>query len=362
MGLLAAVLVATLAAGTTAAPGQPPPPDPPLAEPGATAPAAPGADRPARARAFAWLQPAAARLVRAGVWRPDQAADLARDATRGELDDALAALGGYPVPRGPDASAPVSMWAAHLLAVRSLGLTPEMRALNTLATDDGRRLRLPRNFGSEVLARELGLVVNHPADRDHLERARRQPMRAADLAHMLDQLRDMSSWRRERMTAYRGIRLPAMSEPRRRLVEAALAQVGMPYVWGGDWPTARSPWGAQARGGFDCSGLVWWTFKGAPGGRQMNAGPALRGRTADVMAFESPRERIAHALAAPADLVFFGPQGPRSPRGSIGHMAVALGGGWIVHSAGSRGGVSVSHLDAYWPSATAFARRLPEPV
>jgi hypothetical protein len=40
-------------------------------------------------------------------------------------------------------------------------------------------------------------------------------------------------------------------------------------------------------------------------------------------------------------------------------MAIALGDGWIVHSAGSRGGPSVSHLDAYWPSATAFARRLP---
>ena len=163
----------------------------------------------------------------------------------------------------------------------------------------------------------------------------------------------------DRMSAYRTLRLPDMSAPRRALVEAALAQVGRPYVWGGDWPGPRSPWGAQAAGGFDCSGLVWWSFKGAPGARQMEGGARLLGRTADDMAFERPGQRIGVGAAGPADLVFFGPGGPRSRRGTISHMGIALGDGWIVHSAGSRGGPSVSHLDAYWPSATAFARRLP---
>jgi murein DD-endopeptidase len=119
----------------------------------------------------------------------------------------------------------------------------------------------------------------------------------------------------------------------------------------------RSPWGAQAHGGFDCSGLVWWAFKGAPGATQMSLGTDLVGRTADQMAFERRSERVAVAAAAPGDLVFFGPRGPKSARGTIGHAGIALGNGWMIHSSGSRGGVAVSHLDDYWPSATAFARR-----
>jgi cell wall-associated NlpC family hydrolase len=56
--------------------------------------------------------------------------------------------------------------------------------------------------------------------------------------------------------------------------------------------------------------------------------------------------------------VFFGPAGPKSRRGSISHTGVALGNGWMVQASSSRGGVSISHLDDYWPSATAFGRHV----
>jgi hypothetical protein len=353
-------LVAVGAAG--AAPAAQPTPDATrTAQPDAPGGIQPAVEAPARPPArddYRWMRPALAPLIAGGAWPSLARDDLGRDATRADLDHVLRLLGGRGA-AGPDPSARVSVWAAHLLVVRALGLERERRGLQRLATADGTRLRLPRNFAGEVLVRELGLVPNYPTELDRLERSRREPIRLADIAYLAARASELSAWNLDRMSRYRELTLPDMSPARRALVEAALAQVGRPYVWGGDWPGPRSPWGAQAVGGFDCSGLVWWSFKGAAGSRQMEVGTGLLGRTADDMAFERPRQRIPAQQARPADLVFFGPSGPRSRRGTISHMAIALGDGWIVHSAGSRGGPSVSHLDAYWPSATAFARRLP---
>ncbi|MBJ7457537.1 MAG: C40 family peptidase, partial [Thermoleophilia bacterium] len=284
-------------------------------------------------------------------------ADLSRDATRGDLDRALGILAGRPA-ASPDPAAPLTVWTARLLVIRALGLQPEIRGISRISVEGGGALRLPRSAAAEILSRELGFVYNQPSSRDARERSRAETMRLADLVFMLDRARAVGSWQRARLARYRDIRLPAMSAQRLAVVQAALWQVGQPYVWGGDWPGVRSPWGAQGHGGFDCSGLVWWAFKGSTGPSQMSLGSGLLGRTADAMAFERPAERSPVAALAPGDLVFFGAKGPASPRGSISHTGIALGGGWMAHSSGSRGGVSLSHLDDYWPQATAFGRRV----
>ncbi|CAN0431542.1 unnamed protein product, partial [Phaeothamnion confervicola] len=219
-------------------------------------------------------------------------------------------------------------------------------------------LRLPRAAGAEVLVRELGLVYNQPASRDARERSRAETMRLADLVFALEGARGVGPYQRGRLARYRDVRLPAMNPQRLAVVQAALWQIGQPYVWAGDWPGVHSPWGAQGHGGFDCSGLVWWAFKGSPGASQMALGAGLLGRTADAMAFESPTEREPSATLAPGDLVFFGPAGPASKPGTIAHTGIAIGNGWMVHSSGSRGGVALSNLDDYWPAATAFGRHV----
>ena len=305
----------------------------------------------------AWAAPAAKRLAAAGAWPELAGDDLSRDATRGDLDRALGAITGTR-PASANPAAPATAWQSHLLVVRALGLEAERRGIARIAVDGGGVLRMPRFAGSEVLARELGLVYNQPASQDGRERAKGQPLRLADLAYMADRARGVSSWQRAGLARYRDIRLPAMSAQRLAVVQAAVSQVGQPYVWAGDWPGVRSPWGVQAHGGFDCSGLVWWAFKGSAGPSQMSLGSGLLGRTADAMAWERPAEREAADAALPGDLVFFGPKGPTSPRGSISHTGIALGGGWMIHSSGSRGGVSISWLPTYWPSATAWARRV----
>ncbi len=369
--LPAVVALAVLwAAGAAAAQSQPAPllPSPPVAAPAippsvvpapppalpVATPIAPAAPNPSL---DAWAQPSADRLVADGSWPGLANADLTRDATRGDLDHAIGILTGVPT-ASADPVAPLSAWTAHLLVMRALGLESELTGIARIAVDGGAPMRLPRSAGAEILVRELGLVYNQPSSRDARERTRGETMRLADLVVMLERARSVGEWQRARLPRYRQIQLPAMSVARRAVVQAALWQVGQPYVWAGDWPGVRSPWGAQGHGGFDCSGLVWWAFKGSTGPSQMSLGNGLLGRTADAMAFERPAERQPISALAPGDLIFFGPAGTASRRGTISHTGIALGNGWMVHSSGSRGGVALSHLDDYWPSATAFGRHV----
>ena len=148
-----------------------------------------------------------------------------------------------------------------------------------------------------------------------------------------------------------------MTPQRLAVVQAAVWQIGQPYVWGGDWPGVRSPWGAQAHGGFDCSGLVWWAFKGSAGPSQMALGSGLLGRTADAMAFERPAERVPAATLAPGDLVFFGPGARRAARADPPHRhrpRQRLDDPLL----GLARRLAISFLDDYWPSATAFGRHV----
>jgi cell wall-associated NlpC family hydrolase len=261
----------------------------------------------------------------------------------------VAILTGQPA-ADPNPSAPASAWVVNRRFVAALGLEPERLALQALATDDGRRLPLPPNFGSEVLVRELGLV--HNRRREDRERAMSERVRLADLAGMVDRARALTPEDRARVALFRDMRLPAMSSAQLAVVAAALSQVGQPYVWGGDWPTPGSPIGLQSHGGFDCSGLAWWAFARA------GLGDRLSRRTADAMAWERPRRRARVDALAPGDLVFFADRGRRARRGAISHVGIVLGNGWMAQSSGSRAGVSVTFLPGYWPEGQAFGRRM----
>ena len=220
---------------------------------------------------------------------------------------------------------------------------------------------MPRDAGSEVLARELGLVVNLPMSIEDRERQAKEPLRYADLVSMADAARRVDFWHLSQLTRYADIVLPAMTPKQLRVVRTAVAEIGSPYVWGGEWPGTDSPFGYQAAGGFDCSGLVWWAFSGPEDLRYSGLGDGLGWRTtADDIAFSSGAgKRVPVAETQPGDLVFFGARGKKTKRGHIEHIGIALGGGWMIHSSGSRGGVSISNLETYWTEGTAFARRPP---
>jgi cell wall-associated NlpC family hydrolase len=90
-------------------------------------------------------------------------------------------------------------------------------------------------------------------------------------------------------------------------VAAVEAQVGWPYVWGGE---------SRAEGGFDCSGLIDYAYAAA--------GLPLPGRptAADLWHLAAPEPPEA---LVPGDLVFVG-----APSGAPHHVGVYVGGGAVV--------------------------------
>lgn len=92
-----------------------------------------------------------------------------------------------------------------------------------------------------------------------------------------------------------------------RVVAAAMTQLGVPYVWGGNSPA-----------GFDCSGLVQWAFA------QIDV--ALPRTTSQQVLVGAP---VAVHELRPGDLVF-----SRSIRDGrvvdLGHVAIYAGGGQVV--------------------------------
>ncbi|MDX6556673.1 MAG: peptidoglycan DL-endopeptidase CwlO [Miltoncostaeaceae bacterium] len=355
--LLAACAVMAPAAVATAAPA---PADKPPADKPATVHRGPDD----------WARPAAVRLSRSLDWPQLRTVSLARPATRGALERALGALSStgqtdfrvLAAPAVPgSSSAGITLAGARRAFVRAMGLESERRAIQSLSTEDGKTLRMPRDAGSEVLARELGLVVNLPQPLENLERQASQPLRYADLVSMADAASRVDFWHLSQVARYADIVLPAMSPAQFRVVQTAVKEIGSPYVWGGEWPSTTSPFGFQPAGGFDCSGLVWWSFSGPDDMRRSDLGDGLGWRTtADDIAFSSTAgKRVKIADTRAGDLVFFGARGKKTKRGHIEHVGIALGGGWMIHSSGSRGGVSISNLETYWTDGTAFARRPP---
>jgi cell wall-associated NlpC family hydrolase len=69
----------------------------------------------------------------------------------------------------------------------------------------------------------------------------------------------------------------------------------------------------------------------------------------------SKAKRIPLDRLQPADLVFFGSKGSRSKPTEVGHMAIYLGNGWMIHSSGQ--GVAVVALAGWYARSFAWGRR-----
>jgi cell wall-associated NlpC family hydrolase len=211
----------------------------------------------------------------------------------------------------------------------------------------------------EVAAHFLNLRYNHPAGSDAQEVSPQEPIGRDEVAYSLYQASHLSSWQLGGLSLYDGIVLPPLTTRQKQIVSFALKYVGYPYVWAGEYPTTRSPYGTQAHGGFDCSGFVWWVLK-----IKMGYPIADSQRTAAAMA-AAAKPRITRGKLVPGDIIFFGPNGPRSTVSSIYHAAVYLGRGWFIHSSGyAANGVNLASLNWSgwsWKSDFAWGRRVLRP-
>ena len=343
--VLAASCCAFLCSAAAAA-GVPPPPGP-----GSTS-------KPASAKsgASSWAAADIRTVVANGLMAPDVATFRPQDPlTRADLAALVAGLTDQ-VPQtvsNPDATVSIATLDSKL--VRAVGLAPAATEFAQAARDAG--LTPPSRFGTEVVARVLGLRFNHPAAQDDLELLPTDPATRAEAAHSAARILGFDGSEVQRVSDEADtFALPALGPWETQVVETAFSLVGFPYVWGGTSERAESPFGVKARGGFDCSGFVWRVYKLQPYPGAPALAETLHGRTTYAMSGEVPAaKRIAYAKLEPGDVVFFGAKGPRSKPAEIDHAGVYAGEGWFVHS--SSQGVTLTPLTGWYRQRFAWARR-----
>lgn len=273
---------------------------------------------------------------------PDDAAALAAIAARLQL----------PPLSSSASSSPLTLVRFDALLVDQLGLGDVAEHVQQVGAAAG--LAPPSYFGSEVVARFLGLRYNHPAGEDALELYPWNPITRAEAAHSFAAVIGMESWAleaaRETLSSFS---LPQYTAAQRRVLHIAVSKIGMPYVWGGTTDNAAD---GLEHGGYDCSGFAWRVYKvsGLPWGRR------IRGRTAAQQAGEIPRSARIHLQEVqPADLLFFGSAhfDSTATEANVIHEGIALSAQWAIHS--SDQGVYVLPLDTGWLAQQfAWARRV----
>jgi cell wall-associated NlpC family hydrolase len=235
----------------------------------------------------------------------------------------------------------VTVTAFDRLVVDQLGLADVAAHLQRATVAVG--LRPPSYYGTEVVARYLGLRYDHPAGTDQLELLPWDPITRAEAAWSLAQVMDDGSWSissaRQTLMSYA---LPRMGGDQLTALRIAVSRIGYPYVYAG---TTDNTADGLAHGGFDCSGFVWRVFKvsGLPWGRKIG------GRTAAQMAQEIPRRaRLRYDQLRPGDLLFFGSAhfNSTATEANVIHTGIYLGDNWVIHSSGQ--GVYVLPLRGSW--------------
>lgn len=127
---------------------------------------------------------------------------------------------------------------------------------------------------------------------------------------------------------------PPSSDVGGRIAELALSMVGVQYRYGGAHPSE----------GFDCSGLVYYTY---------SSNGHVVPRTA-LAQFDAAR-KIPLAQAVEGDLVFFRDQE------KLSHVGIYLGDSRLVHAPSSGTSVRVANIDTpyYQRNLVAVGRLLP---
>jgi cell wall-associated NlpC family hydrolase len=255
-------------------------------------------------------------------------------------------------------SASVTMAQLDAKLVDSLGLSGA--ASEFVAGAKAAGLKVPARFGTEVVARLLGLRTNHPAPEDGLELLPNDPATRAEAAFSAAQILGFAGDDGAAVGAVQsladGFSLPALSMWQTRILDTAVSKIGMPYVWGGTSDGPEDPFGVHSRGGYDCSGFVWRVYKLQSYPDEGDLASVIRGRTTYVMSVEVPQsERISFPNLQPGDVLFFGDHGPRSSSAEIYHTAIYLGNTWFIQS--SSYGVALAQLTGYYRQKFAWARR-----
>ena len=210
---------------------------------------------------ISWAQAELKTVVAAGLMARTAAARPNDPLTRGELETIVAGLTHAQPVVSPAPTAKVTMAALDSRLVTALGLADTAKVFTQSAKTAG--LAPPSRFGTEAVARLLGLRTNHPAALDALELSPGEPASRAEAAYSAARILQLGgTWDPQ---AVRDLAasfvLPVLTpwqtqDPHdRRQVHRLPLRLGR----GSEFP--ESPFGPQAHGGFDCSGFVWRVYK-----------------------------------------------------------------------------------------------------
>lgn len=116
---------------------------------------------------------------------------------------------------------------------------------------------------------------------------------------------------------------PSSASINAKAVNIAKQYIGVPYVFGGTTPS-----------GFDCSGLIYYSFK--------NAGKPISRLTAEGY------YNISKKVSTPevGDLVFFS----NTYKNGISHVGIYIGNGQMISATSSKGVTIASIQSSYWKS------------
>jgi cell wall-associated NlpC family hydrolase len=321
--------------------------------------------------------------------------------TEGTLARVVGRLTDTPAKKPHAPTTPVSMAGLDAALVSALGLRDAAAEFYRGARRTG--LKPPARFGTEVVARLLGLRLNHPVGQDNLELQPQQTATRAEAAYSVaqilkfqtgdhgqfggghgwswpgsppsfagaqppndwlsshrhrfdDQSRSTQAVARQNVYALswqvqslkseaQSFALPKLNLWQRRILDKAISLIGDPYIWGGTAPS-----------GMDCSGFVWRVYKltSYPGAPQLPG--ILRGRTTMAMSGEVPKRlRIGEQRLQPGDVLFFSSKSTKATPAEVDHTGIYLGNGWFINDSGD--GVAIASLDSGEGSRFAWARR-----
>jgi cell wall-associated NlpC family hydrolase len=258
-----------------------------------------------------------------------------------------------------DPTAPQTMAQLDRSLVQAIGLGKAAKEFTQGARADG--LAVPGRFGTEVVARLLGLRLNHPAAQDFLELRPQDPATRAEAAYSAAQILELGllddSWQiAEVKDLAADFTLPQVNDWQRQILKVAFSKIGMPYIWGGTSDNTETDFGVTARGGYDCSGFVWRVYKLQSYPNEGSLASTLQGRTTYTMSVEVPRsKRISFKKLQPADVIFFGSRGPGSKGSQVFHTGIYVGNGWFIQS--SDRGVALAQLTDWYKKKFAWGRR-----
>jgi cell wall-associated NlpC family hydrolase len=244
--------------------------------------------------------------------------------------------------------------------VQAIGLGKAAKEFVAGAEASG--LTVPSRFGTEVVARLLGLRLNHPAAQDFLELRPQDPATRAEAAYSAAQILNFGplddSWQIAQVKSLAAsFALPnVLNAWQRQILTTAFSKIGMPYIWGGTSDNTETEFGVTSRGGYDCSGFVWRVYKLQSYPNEGTLASTIVGRTTYQMSVEVPKsERIGIKKLQPADVIFFGNNGTKSKGSQVIHTGIYIGNGWFIHS--SDEGVALNELTGWYKQKFAWGRR-----